>query len=116
MRPPGASSADALTTSRPGPVIELDLAYQQHRAYVALLEPLGSSVVPVRLEGRLLLMSGCSYLGDGQMLAAGACASLPQFPGLGLLLVPEEEAEPANSLTVGDQGSSRSLASGCRPI
>jgi dimethylargininase len=204
VRPPGASFAAALTTVRPRPTINVELAQEQHRAYVAALQavglevqtlpaderypdgcfvqdlavvyedlavicrpgaltrrgeeqavedvlrgpmriarveapgtleggdvlrvgqrffvglsertnragleqlreligPLGASVIPVMVEDGLHLMSCCSYVGHGQLLACGTCASLPQFLGLDVIIVPQEEAHSANCVSIGDQ-------------
>jgi len=75
-----------------------------------LVEPLGASVVPIPVEDGLHLMSACAYLGRGVLLAAGSRAGLPEFLGLDVIFVPQEEAYGANCLAVGDQAI---LPEGC---
>lgn len=66
------------------------------------LEPLGATVTPVPVQGSLHLLSDCTYLGRGMLLAAGAAASRPEFLGLDVIFVPPEEAYAANCLAIGD--------------
>jgi dimethylargininase len=66
-----------------------------------LLELEGATVeaLPVP-EGRHLL-TGCSYVGRGVLLATDTYAEVPAFAGLELVRVPPEEAYAANALAVG---------------
>lgn len=67
-----------------------------------LLELEGASVHALEVEEGLHLLSGCTYLGRGVLLAAGPYADLPAFSGLDVVRVPEEEAAAANALGLGD--------------
>jgi dimethylargininase len=67
------------------------------------LEARGASVLMVPLDQGLHLMSGCTYLGNGLLLATGPWASIPQFLALEVIYVPHEEAYGANCLAIGDQ-------------
>lgn len=59
-------------------------------------------VVAVPVPERYLhLLTGCSYLGAGRLLAAAACAALPELSGFEILVVPESEAAAANVLALG---------------
>lgn len=60
-------------------------------------------VVPVPVPERYLhLLTGCSYLGRGRLLATADCAQLPQFAGFERLVVPDSETPAANVLALGD--------------
>jgi len=74
------------------------------------LEPEGATVRPLPVPAGLHLLTGCSYLGRGVVLAAPDWADLPIWAGLDLICVPREEAYAANALAV---GASVILAAGC---
>jgi dimethylargininase len=67
-----------------------------------LLELEGASVHALEVAQGLHLLSGCTYLGRGILLAAGAWADLPDFAGLDVVRVPPEEAAAANALGLDD--------------
>ena len=67
-----------------------------------LLELEGASVHTLEVAQGLHLLSNCTYLGRGILLAAGAWADLPDFAGLDVVRVPPEEAAAANALALGD--------------
>jgi dimethylargininase len=59
-------------------------------------------VVAVPVPERYLhLLTGCTYLGNGRLLATAECAALPELSGFERLLVPESEAPAANVLALG---------------
>lgn len=66
-----------------------------------LLELEGATVQALPVGQGLHLMTDCSYLGRGVLLATDAYADLTAFSGLDLIRVPSEEAYAANAL-VGD--------------
>jgi dimethylargininase len=60
-------------------------------------------VIGVPVPERFLhLLSGCSYLGRGRLLATAECAALPAFRGLQTFVVPETEWPASNVLALGD--------------
>jgi dimethylargininase len=67
-----------------------------------LLEVEGATVEALPVPEQLDLMTGCSYVGRGVLLASGTFAEVPAFAGLELVRVPPEEAYAANALAVGD--------------
>jgi dimethylargininase len=67
-----------------------------------LLEVEGATVEALPVSEGLHLMTGCSYVGRGVLLATGTYADVPAFAGLELVRVPPEEAYAANALAVGD--------------
>lgn len=67
-----------------------------------LLELEGAVVQAVAVHEGLHLLSGCTYLGQGVLLAAGAWADLPAFAGLEVIRVSPQEAYAANSLGLGE--------------
>jgi dimethylargininase len=67
-----------------------------------LLELEGATVEGLPVPEGLHLMTGCSYVGRGVLLATGVYAEVPAFAGLELVRVPSEEAYAANALAVGD--------------
>jgi len=50
----------------------------------------------------LHLLSGCTYLGQGVLLATDLYADLPAFAGLDVVRVPAEESYAANALGLGE--------------
>lgn len=67
-----------------------------------LLEVEGASVEALPVPQGPHLMTGCSYVGRGVLLATNTYAEVPAFAGLELVRVPPEEAYAANALAVGD--------------
>jgi dimethylargininase len=67
-----------------------------------LLELEGSSVEAVHVPEGLHLLSGCTYLGHGLLLAADAYARLPAFAGLETIPVPAGKALAANALALNE--------------
>jgi dimethylargininase len=67
-----------------------------------LLELEGGSVEPLAVPEGLHLLSGCTYLGQSVLLAAGQYTDLPAFAGLDVVCVPAAEAYAANALGVGE--------------
>ena len=59
-------------------------------------------VVAVPVPERYLhLLTGCTYLGNGRLLATAECAALPELSGFERLVVPASEAPAANVLALG---------------
>ncbi|NLE76088.1 MAG: hypothetical protein GX605_04980 [Chloroflexi bacterium] len=105
IEPPGTlEGGDVL---RVGRRLFVGLSGRSNRQGIAQLEalaaPLGLAVTAAPVGAGLHLLSGCTYLGRGMLLATGAQAALPQFLDLEILCVPHEEAWGANCLVVGDQ-------------
>lgn len=105
IQPPGTlEGGDVLQVGRH---LYVGLSSRTNRAGAAqlreFLEPLGATVTPIPVQGNLHLLSDCTYLGRGMLLAAGAAASRPEFLGLDVIFVPPEEAYAANCLAIGDQ-------------
>lgn len=67
-----------------------------------LVELEGGSVEAVQVPEGLHLLSGCTYLGQGVVLATDLYATLPAFAGLDVIGVPPEESYAANALGLGD--------------
>jgi dimethylargininase len=67
-----------------------------------LLELEGASVHALEVAAGLHLLSGCTYLGRGVLLATDAWAAEPAFAGLDIVPVPPEEEAAANALGLGD--------------
>ncbi|MEJ2211546.1 MAG: arginine deiminase family protein, partial [Anaerolineae bacterium] len=67
-----------------------------------LLELEGAAVQSLEVAEGLHLLSGCTYLGRGVLLAAEAWAHEPPFAGLDVVQVPPEEEAAANALGLGD--------------
>ncbi len=65
-------------------------------------EWLGVPVDTIVDPGIVHLKSYITYLGEGVMIATGRYAHHPTLEGFGLLLVPDEEAYAANTLTIGE--------------
>jgi len=65
------------------------------------LKPHGYRVRPVEVRGCLHLKSGCSYLGDGIVLANRAWADTAAIEGMRIVDVAPEEPWAANVLTIG---------------
>jgi dimethylargininase len=88
-----------------GPKVFAGLSARTNRAGIArlrdLLELEGGSVESLAVPEGLHLLSGCTYLGRGVLLAAGPYADLPAFAGLDVVRVPAAEAYAANALGVG---------------
>lgn len=66
------------------------------------LELEGAAVQALEVAEGLHLLSGCTYLGRGVLLATEAWAAEPAFAGLDVVLVPPEEEAAANALGLGD--------------
>lgn len=66
-----------------------------------LLELEGAAVHALEVAEGLHLLSGCTYLGRGVLLATDAWAVLPAFAGLDVVRVPPDEAAAANALGLG---------------
>jgi dimethylargininase len=73
-----------------------------------LLELEGATIEAMSVPHGLHLLSGCSYLGQGVLLATDAYANLPAFASrpplasLDLIRVPPEEAPAADALALGE--------------
>ena len=67
-----------------------------------LLEPEGATVLPLQVPDGLHLLSGCTYLGRGVLLATRIYRELPAFSGLDVIHVPEDEEPAANALALGE--------------
>jgi dimethylargininase len=65
------------------------------------LELEGATVDALPVPAGLHLLSGCTYLGQGVLLATDAYADLPVFSGLDVVRVPPGEAYAANALGIG---------------
>lgn len=66
-----------------------------------VLELGGATVEPVTVARDLHLLSECTYLGQGVVLAHQEMASLPFLSGLDVIPVPPSEAPAANALALG---------------
>lgn len=66
------------------------------------LELEGATVEALPVPESLHLLSDCTYLGRGVLLAVESCADLPAFAGLDVIRVPAEEAYAANALGLHD--------------
>ncbi len=66
----------------------------------AALAPLPVDEIPV--SGLLHLLSGVTYLGRGTLLAVKEMAGRPEFQGMKVLVVPDDEAYACNVLALGD--------------
>lgn len=66
----------------------------------AALDPLPVDEIPV--SGLLHLLSGVSYLGRNTLLAVRQMAGRPEFAGMRVLVVPDDEAYACNVLALGD--------------
>ena len=64
------------------------------------LRPLPVDEIPV--SGLLHLLSGVTYLGRGTLLAVKEMAGRPEFQGMKVLVVPDDEAYACNVLALGD--------------
>jgi dimethylargininase len=67
------------------------------------LELEGASVEPVAVSRGLHLLTGCTYLGKGVLLAIEDYTGVPSLASLELISVPPDEAPAANALTLGEQ-------------
>jgi dimethylargininase len=78
-------------------------ARTNHLACEALELVFSRSVIGVPVPGRFLhLLSGCSYLGGGRLLATAECAALPAFRAFDMFVVPEAEWPASNVLALGN--------------
>ena len=68
----------------------------------ALVGPFGYRVVPVEVKRCLHLKTGCSWLGDGRVLANREWVDCGALAGCEIVDVPAEEPWAANVLRVGD--------------
>lgn len=66
-----------------------------------VLELEGATVEALSVPEGLHLLSGCTYLGQGALLATDLYTGLATFAGLHVIRVPPEEAYAANALGVG---------------
>jgi dimethylargininase len=66
----------------------------------AALHPLPVEEIPV--AGLLHLLSGVTYLGRNTLLAVREMAGRPEFAGMDVWVVPDEEAYACNALGLGD--------------
>jgi dimethylargininase len=66
------------------------------------LSPLGYSVEAVEVRGCMHLKSGCTYLGDGTMLANRRWIDAEAFQGFRILDVAPEEPWASDVLSIGD--------------
>ncbi len=66
----------------------------------AALHPLPVEEIPV--VGLLHLLSGVTYLGRNTLLAVRSMADRPEFAGMDVLIVPDEEAYACNALGLGE--------------
>ncbi len=66
-----------------------------------LLEPQGATVEAAPVSEVLHLLTGCTYLGQGVLLATDPLLDAPFCRGLDVVRVPPEEAYAANGLGVG---------------
>ncbi len=66
----------------------------------AALDPLPVDEIPV--SGLLHLLSGVTYLGRNSLLAVRQMACRPEFEGMKVLVVPDDEAYACNVLALGD--------------
>ena len=64
------------------------------------LDPLPVDEIPV--VGLLHLLSGVTYLGGNTLLAAQSMADRPEFVGMNVLVVPDEEGYACNALGLGE--------------
>lgn len=67
-----------------------------------LLETEGAVAEALPVPDGLHLLSDCTYLGQGVLLATRVYADLPAFASLDVLHVPPHEARAANALAVGE--------------
>jgi dimethylargininase len=67
-----------------------------------LLETEGATVEALSVPEGLHLLSGCTYLGLGVLLATDSYMGLPAFVGLDIIHVPHGETRAANALAVGE--------------
>jgi dimethylargininase len=100
IRPPATlEGGDVLIV---GPRLFVGLSTRTNRAGFAqlrdLLELEGASVAALPVPESLHLLSDCTYLGRGVLLATESVADLPAFAGLDVILVPPEEGYAANAL------------------
>jgi dimethylargininase len=104
VRPPGTlEGGDVLIV---GSRLLVGLSARTNRSGMAqlreALELEGASVDAVRVPEGLHLLSGCTYLGHGLLLATDTYAHLPTFAGLEIVRVPGEEVLAANALAINE--------------
>ncbi len=104
IRAPGTfSGGDVLVI---GPRVFVGLSARTNRAGFAqlrdLLELEGAAVEALDVPGSGQLLSACSYLGHGVLLATDAFAGNPAFAGLDVICVPPDEAYAASAQGAGD--------------
>jgi dimethylargininase len=100
IRPPATlEGGDVLII---GPRLFVGLSERTNRAGFTqlrdLLELEGGSVAALPVPESLHLLSDCTYLGRGVLLAKESVASLPIFAGLDVILIPADEGYAANAL------------------
>jgi dimethylargininase len=103
IQPPGTlEGGDVLVI---GTRIYVGLSARTNRAgYAQLREVLeleGAAVEALSVPESLHLLSDCTYLGRGVLLALSTWVDHPAFAGLDVLQVPPEEAYAANALAIG---------------
>ncbi len=99
IRPPATlEGGDVLIV---GSRVFVGLSKRTNRAGFAqlrdLLEPEGATIETLPVPESLHLLSDCTYLGQGVLLATNTRASLPAFDGLDTICVPPDEAYTANA-------------------
>ncbi len=104
IRPPATlEGGDVLTV---GSRVFVGLSARTNRAGFAqlrdLLELEGATVETLPVRESLHLLSDCTYLGQGVLLATDAYADQAAFTGLDVIRVPSDEAYAANALGVGE--------------
>jgi dimethylargininase len=67
------------------------------------LELEGAAVEPVAVSRGLHLLSGCTYVGQGILLAHEDYTGVPSLASLELISVPPDEAPAANALALGNR-------------
>lgn len=78
------------------------------RTNAAGIEQLRDAVAPLPVDeipvtGLLHLLSGVTYLGRNTLLAVAGMAGRPEFAGMRVVVVPDEEAYACNVLALGDR-------------
>lgn len=102
IEPPGTlEGGDVLVA---GTRLIAGLSARTNRAGASQLRDLlvveGASVEALPVPEGLHLLSGCTYLGQGVLLASSTYAGLPALAGFDVIPVPAEEAYAANALGV----------------
>jgi dimethylargininase len=104
VRPPGTlEGGDVLII---GSRLFVGLSARTNRSGMAqlreVLELEGATVEALDVPEGLHLLTGCTYLGHGILLATDTYAHLPAFAGLEIIHVPSWEAPAANALAIGE--------------